>query len=369
MTGTRDDVDQTEHGAHRRSRPVTSHVKSLPASNVPVRLWRLLESVRRPPTPCEQAAVRANGADQPSSRSVLASVDLPAAGPGPHHDCLALAACAGIALRRRLQPRAVARGDLGRGRRADARGRRQPGHRRRLLLGAAASPSPGRFDFGWLDRVLDLLHDGGIAVDLATATASPPPWLASAHPETPARSTPTGTGCGPAAGRRTARARRSSASARSRWSSALAEPLRATTRRWRCGTSTTSTAATTRTATATSAPPRSAAGCATRYGDLDALNEAWGTAFWSQRYGDLDEVLPPRRPRRPSATRPSSWTSRRFCSDELLDLLRRRARPAAPAHPGRAGDDQLHGRCSTSSGMDYWPLGAASRTSSPTTTT
>jgi beta-galactosidase len=31
--------------------------------------------------------------------------------------------------------------------------------------------------------VLDLLHAGGIAVDLATATASPPPWLAARHPE------------------------------------------------------------------------------------------------------------------------------------------------------------------------------------------
>ncbi len=44
-------------------------------------------------------------------------------------------------------------------------------------------PEPGRYDFGWFDEVLELLHDGGIAVDLATATAAPPPWLTSAHPE------------------------------------------------------------------------------------------------------------------------------------------------------------------------------------------
>ncbi len=30
---------------------------------------------------------------------------------------------------------------------------------------------------------MDLLHAGGIAVDLATATASPPPWLSRSHPE------------------------------------------------------------------------------------------------------------------------------------------------------------------------------------------
>ena len=44
-------------------------------------------------------------------------------------------------------------------------------------------PEPGRYDFGWFDEILELLHDGGIAVDLATATAAPPPWLTSAHPE------------------------------------------------------------------------------------------------------------------------------------------------------------------------------------------
>ena len=80
-----------------------------------------------------------------------------------------------------------------------------------------------------------------------------------------------------------------------------------------------------------SAPRRSATGCASRYGDLDALNDAWGTAFWSQRYGDWDEVLPPRTA--PTFANPTQQLDfRRFCSDELLDQLRRRARPAAPAH-------------------------------------
>ena len=41
---------------------------------------------------------------------------------------------------------------------------------------------------------------------------------------------------------------------------------------------------------------------------LERLNEAWGTAFWSQHYGDFEEVLPPRA-RPPSPTPPSSWTS------------------------------------------------------------
>ena len=39
---------------------------------------------------------------------------------------------------------------------------------------ALIEPEPDVFDFGWLDRVIDLLHAGGIGVDLANATASPP---------------------------------------------------------------------------------------------------------------------------------------------------------------------------------------------------
>ena len=48
---------------------------------------------------------------------------------------------------------------------------------------ARIQPDADTWDFGWLDEIMDLLHEGGIGVDLATATASPPPWLTTAHPE------------------------------------------------------------------------------------------------------------------------------------------------------------------------------------------
>ncbi|MGK9148996.1 beta-galactosidase [Plantibacter flavus] len=44
-------------------------------------------------------------------------------------------------------------------------------------------PQDGRFDFTWLDRMLDLLHEHGISVDLATPTAAVPMWLHRLHPE------------------------------------------------------------------------------------------------------------------------------------------------------------------------------------------
>ncbi|MEV4571547.1 beta-galactosidase [Nonomuraea sp. NPDC049419] len=44
---------------------------------------------------------------------------------------------------------------------------------------AQLEPRDGEFAFGWLDAVLDRLHAGGVRVALATATSSPPPWLAT----------------------------------------------------------------------------------------------------------------------------------------------------------------------------------------------
>src|SRR5215208_5714769 len=36
---------------------------------------------------------------------------------------------------------------------------------------AKLEPRPGEYDFEWLDRIVDLLHEGGVMVDLATALA------------------------------------------------------------------------------------------------------------------------------------------------------------------------------------------------------
>lgn len=52
-----------------------------------------------------------------------------------------------------------------------------------IFAWAKIEPAPDQFDFAWLDRVIDLLHARGIAVNLATPTASPPPWLIRLHPE------------------------------------------------------------------------------------------------------------------------------------------------------------------------------------------
>jgi beta-galactosidase len=44
-------------------------------------------------------------------------------------------------------------------------------------------PEEGKFDFAWLERVMDVMDQAGISVVLATPTAAPPTWLARKYPE------------------------------------------------------------------------------------------------------------------------------------------------------------------------------------------
>jgi beta-galactosidase len=56
---------------------------------------------------------------------------------------------------------------------------------------------------------------------------------------------------------------------------------------------------------------------AAKYVSIDALNAAWGAAFWSQSYSTFDEVLPPRAtPAYPNPTQALDFE--RFSSDEML---------------------------------------------------
>ena len=221
---------------------------------------------------------------------------VPATNPGP-------AAAGQDRLRRGLQPRAVARAGLARGRRADARGRGQPGQRRDLRVGAARA-APGEYDFGWLDRILDLLHEAGIAVDLATPTAAPPAWFFRRTRGPPHRGRPAPRRRRPASFCPSSPAYRQAAAAITeqlarRYADHPALAL------WHVHNEYGG-------ANAHCYCPTSAAAfrgwLRDRYGDLDALNEAWGTTFWSQRYGDWAEIEPPLA-HRPASTPPSSSTS------------------------------------------------------------
>ncbi|MFI8872289.1 beta-galactosidase [Streptomyces sp. NPDC055243] len=184
---------------------------------------------------------------------------------------------------------------------------------------ARIQPDRDTWDFAWLDEVMDLLHAGGIGVDLATATASPPPWLTAAHPEI-LPVTASGETVWPGA--------------RQHWrptSPVFREHalrlVRAMAGRY-------------------AEHPALVAwhvsnelGChniydysddaarafrdwlRARYTTLDGLNHAWGTAFWAQRYSDWQQILPPRlAASHPNPTQQLDF--KRFSSDALKEYLR-----------------------------------------------
>ncbi|MFC7846842.1 beta-galactosidase [Arthrobacter sp. NPDC057388] len=184
---------------------------------------------------------------------------------------------------------------------------------------ARLQPARDTWDFAWLDDVIDLLHANGIAVDLATATASPPPWLAAEHPEIlpVTRKGETLWPGGRQHWRPTSPVFREHALVLVR---AMAERYKnhpaicawhvsnelgchnvydysddaaAAFRRW----------------------------LQDRYGTLEELNAAWGTDFWSQHYADWNHILPPRQAASyPNPTQQLDF--KRFSSDSLRDYLR-----------------------------------------------
>ncbi|MEU4743386.1 beta-galactosidase [Actinosynnema sp. NPDC023658] len=208
----------------------------------------------------------------------------------------------------------------------------------------------GRYEFGWLDRVLDRLHDGGIRVDLATATASPPPWLTAAHPEVlPV----TADGVRLSHGSRQAYCPsspvyRAKAVALAR---ALAERYRDhpalsawhVNNEYGCHVS---RCYCDRCAEAFRTWLRD------RHGSLDALNEAWGTAFWSQHYTAWDQVLPPRAT--PSFGNPGQLLDfDRFGSDALLALFTAERDVLHEVTPGVPVTTNFMA-IRHFSGLDYW---------------
>lgn len=177
---------------------------------------------------------------------------------------------------------------------------------------SSLEPEPGRYEFGWLDEVLDLLHDNGIKVNLATPTASPPPWFSLAHPEALPVSSDgvrlthgsrdTYCVCAPAyrkaaAGIATVLADRYAGHpALAMWhvhneygSYCYCDLAASAFRRW----------------------------LQERYGELERLNAAWTTAFWSQGYSAWEQIQPPRKTQY-LANPTHALDYRRFLSDELL---------------------------------------------------
>jgi len=153
-------------------------------------------------------------------------------------------------------------------------------------------PEAGEFTFEWLDTVIEIFHEAGLKVILGTPTPTPPAWLCTAHPEI--------LPVDEQGRRRRFGSRRHYCSNQPIYHEHTRRIVRALAERYgrhpaiigwqidnefgchdtaRCYCDT----------------------CAqkfrewlhARYKSLDELNHAWGTVFWSQTYGEWDEIQPP----------------------------------------------------------------------------
>ncbi len=153
-------------------------------------------------------------------------------------------------------------------------------------------PREGEYDFEWLDHLVDLLTDAGISIDLGTPTAAPPAWFwkkyPQAHPVTRDGVT-LGHGSRGMAAPSSPDYRRAAVNITEqlarRYGSHPGVVLWHVHNEYGAPVS-------------ESYDDASVAAFRTwlqaRYGSLDALNAAWGTLFWGQKYNAWDEIDAPR---------------------------------------------------------------------------
>ena len=182
-------------------------------------------------------------------------------------------------------------------------------------------PQENRWDFGWLDRIIDKLGKAGIATDLASATATAPLWLYEKHPEV----LPCDKFGHPV-----------NAGSRQSWSPTspvfkeyaltlcrkLAERYGANpyVTAWHMGNE---YGWNNRNDYSDNALNAFRLWCERKYGTIDALNQAWGTTFWGQEMNSFDEVLIPRFMGADSMVNPGQKLDfERFGNDMLLDFYK-----------------------------------------------
>jgi beta-galactosidase len=196
---------------------------------------------------------------------------------------------------------------------------------------AFLQPVEERYEFGWLDRLLHLLADNSISVDLATATAAQPAWASLKYDDIlPVDEQ----------GRRISYGSRQTYCPNSRnyrrLAAALVENLAGRYGRhpalalWHINNEYGCHLAA---CYCENCAAEFRAWLQERYGSLERLNEAWGTSFWSQTYYEWKEIQPPRR----STTfkNPGQVLDyQRFMSDSLLACYRSEAAVLRRLTPG-----------------------------------
>lgn len=179
----------------------------------------------------------------------------------------------------------------------------------------------GEYHFDWLDEVMDLLHEGGISVDMATATASPPAWMSLKYPEMLPINFD---GVQLAHGGRQQYCAASPAyingaaklteQIAKRYAKHPAVVMWHVNNEYGCHTPY---------CFCENSRQAFVSWLQAKYDSIEDLNASWGTDFWSQRYYNWSEIVVPKRT--PDGTHPNPGQQldfKRYTSDITLDLFK-----------------------------------------------
>ncbi len=194
-------------------------------------------------------------------------------------------------------------------------------------------PDPGRFNWDWLDRAINVLHGTGLSIILGTPTATPPKWLVDAMPDMLAinqQGQPRKFGsrrhyCFSHAGYR-AEAARITRTMAERYGDHPGVVAWQIDNEYGCHDTVQSYSAAARDAFRV--------WLEVRYGTVDRLNTAWGNVFWSMEYRSFEEVDLPNLT--VTEANPAHWLAfRRFSSDQVVAFNRTQVQILREHSPGR----------------------------------
>lgn len=194
-------------------------------------------------------------------------------------------------------------------------------------------PEPGHYDWDWLERAVNVLHDAGLGIIMGTPTATPPKWLLDSMPDMvayDANGQPRGFG----SRRHYCFSHEGYAKECDRIVSALAERYGhhpaivawQTDNEYGCHD----------TAVSYSPAARDSfrSWLTAKYANVRELNAAWGNVFWSMEYRSFSEIELPNLT--VTEANPAHWLDfRRFSSDQVVRFNRRQANILRTASPGR----------------------------------
>ncbi|TDF94200.1 beta-galactosidase [Paenibacillus piri] len=183
---------------------------------------------------------------------------------------------------------------------------------------AKMEPAEGQYDFGWLDEAIVILGRRGIKTVLGTPTATPPVWIIERNPEIlPVNLQGQRLGFG---------GRHHNCQSNETYRDHIRRFVREMAKHYNnnphvIGWQTDNEFGNShlQLCACDSCRSRFHQWLERKYGTIDALNDAWGTVFWSQTYSRFEQIPAPLPT--PNSHNPSlllDW--RRFCSDLIVDF-------------------------------------------------